>query len=470
VRWVDGDAPEGWTLCELGDVVKVVGGGTPKTGVAGNFSEGGGHPWITPADLTGYTEKRISRGRRFLTDQGLATSSAKYMPAGTVLFSTRAPIGYVAVAANPVTTNQGFRSFIPNASVDSEYIYYALKFLRPLAEQLASGTTFAELSGTNAAKLPIAYPALEEQRAIVRVLDMATDKARTASEHLSVARRTIGRFRQAVLAAACTGRLTADWRAEHSDAPSVEHALSEQRGARKSRASREQAVELEMPTLPDGYVLGTIGDAATRLEYGTSTRATADAEQGIPVLRMGNIQNGRLDLSDLKYMLVDREIDRLLLEDGDLLFNRTNSPELVGKSAVFRGDAPMTFASYLIRVQLHPEVAEPDFVNYWITSAWGRIWARLAKTDGVSQSNINGSKLALMPIPLPPIDEQRVIVQRANQLLATADRLLQQLNDAAKKVDRSSQAVLAKAFRGDLSAMPEEAQRDSSSRTPLVST
>lgn len=117
---------------------------------------------------------------------------------------------------------------------------------------------------------------------------------------------------------------------------------------------------------------------------------------------------------------------------------------------MYRGDASVTFASYLIRVRFHPEIAEPDFVNYWLTSAWGRVWARLAKTDGVSQSNINGSKLALMPVPLPPVEEQRLIVERAGQLFATADRLLQQLEKTTKQVERSSQAVLAKAFRGEL--------------------
>ncbi len=98
MSWEDGEAPDGWKLRLLGDVARVVGGGTPKTSVPGNFSDEQGHPWITPADLTGYTEKYVGKGRRFLTDQGLSASSAKYMPAGSVLFSSRAPIGYVAVA------------------------------------------------------------------------------------------------------------------------------------------------------------------------------------------------------------------------------------------------------------------------------------------------------------------------------------------------------------------------------------
>jgi type I restriction enzyme S subunit len=204
--------------------------------------------------------------------------------------------------------------------------------------------------------------------------------------------------------------------------------------------------------LPASYHVGSIGDAASIIQYGTSQRAGAvDGDGVIPVLRMGNIQDGRLEITDLKFIDVDREIQGLLLEDGDLLFNRTNSPELVGKSAVYRGDTPTTFASYLIRVRLDPTVADPEFVNYWLNSAWGGAWARLAKTDGVSQSNINGSKLALMPLPLPPVEEQRLIVERARRLLAAANRVERQLGSVEREVGRYAGTVLAKAFRGELS-------------------
>ncbi len=450
MNWSPDELPHRWRLCAIGDVATVVGGGTPKTSVAGNFSDIDGHPWITPADLTGYTAKYIGRGRRFLTDQGLASSSAKTLPAGSVLFSTRAPIGYVAIAEQPVATNQGFRSFIPGDEIDSEFLYYALKILRPLAEQLASGTTFSELSGSKAAKLPIVVPPVWEQRLICQALEYATERTASASTHVEAARVRLERFRGTVLAAACSGRLTRDWRDEHPDAVSVEH-LAERRGRATKRVSREQAVELELPMLPASYRVGAIGDAATLIQYGTSQRAGSVGGGGvIPVLRMGNIQDGRVDLTDLKYIAVDREIQGLLLEDGDLLFNRTNSSELVGKSAVYRGDTPTTFASYLIRVRLDPKVADPEFVSYWLNSAWGGAWARLAKTDGVSQSNINGSKLALMPLPLPPVEEQRLIVERAGRLLATADRVGQQLESVERKVERSAHGVLAKAFRGEL--------------------
>jgi type I restriction enzyme S subunit len=379
----NGALPEGWAATTMGVVAQVVGGGTPKTTVPGNFSDEGGHAWLTPSDLTGYRNKYVSRGRRNLTDQGLASSSAKYMPAGTILFSSRAPIGYVAIATNPITTNQGFRSFVPSDALDSGYAFHYLKSITALAEQLATGTTFNELSGSKAKTLPLPLPPLAEQQRITECLDKIDARRVASADHLHAARVIAGRLRSAVLAAACAGRLTADWRDSNPDVPSVEAALSNvmQKSRRKPAAP---VVDLALPDLPESYLVSTIGAASDRLEYGTSRRADSAGE--VPVLRMGNIQAGRLDIRELKYLSADAETVALTLEDGDILFNRTNSPELVGKSAVFHEAEPMTFASYLIRVRLAREVADPDFANYWLNSSWGHHWAQRVKTDGVSQS------------------------------------------------------------------------------------
>lgn len=319
--------------------------------------------------------------------------------------------------------------------------------------QVIGGTTRDSLNLRELRRLEIPVAPEPQRSALLHLVDRVIHLKDSSGGHLVAARRAVERFRQTVLAAACAGRLTTDWREAHTGGPSIEHALSELSASRKKKASREQAVDLELPSLPESYFVGTIGDAATSLEYGTSKRTEADPDEGVPVLRMGNIQEGALDLRDLKYIRLDAEIERLLLADGDILFNRTNSPELVGKSAVFRNaEAPMSFASYLIRVRLHPDIAVPEFVNYWINSAWGRLWARQAKTDGVSQSNINGSKLALMPIPLPPVDEQRLIVSRAGQLLDQAERLRGRVDTGATLVQKTSQATLSRAFRGGLAA------------------
>lgn len=444
------DVPDGWELVTAGEVAEVIGGGTPRTTVSGNFSDEGGHPWLTPADLTGYSEKYIVRGRRNITDQGLATSAARYMPTGTVLFSSRAPIGYVAIAANPVTTNQGFRSFVPSERIDSEFLYYALKRAVPEAEHLASGTTFAELSGTKAKTLTIPLAPLAIQRQVVDLLDAAEESASSAGVHLDTAGRLIERLRRTFLTAACAGRLTEDWREAHPDAQSVEEALGEVVGKKRRSKAVAAPLDLPLPELPDSYLIATVGQAATILEYGTSKKC--GYAKGVPVLRMGNItDDGLLKVDDLKYAPKDAELKRLMLEDGDLLFNRTNSAEKVGKTAVFHEAQEMSFASYLIRVRLAPDVADPDFVNLWLNSAWGRLWARHVKTDGVSQSNINGTKLGNMPLPLPPIAEQREIVARASELLKIADELSERTDRATAALERSAQAVLAKAFRGELS-------------------
>src|SRR5439155_4356002 len=157
--------PPHWKWKKMGDVATIVGGSTPPTDHDEYF--GGEIPWITPADLSKYTAKTISRGTRNITQAGLDNSGARLLPAGTVLFSSRAPIGYVAIAANPVATNQGFKSFILRDEVTPEFVYYYLQRARDLARSLASGTTFLEISGKKAAQIPIPVPPPDEQERIV---------------------------------------------------------------------------------------------------------------------------------------------------------------------------------------------------------------------------------------------------------------------------------------------------------------
>lgn len=289
----------------------------------------------------------------------------------------------------------------------------------------------------------------DEQLAIAALTETVGASVATVETHLSSARDSLQRFRQAILSAACCGRLTNDWRQEHPDTESLEHTLLERAPSRRRGNQSERAVDLAMPTLPPTYVVAYLGECADLLEYGTSEPSEAHKPGAIPVLRMGNIQDGSLDVTNLKFRVPDAEMQRLILRDGDLLFNRTNSPELVGKSAVFHETAPMSFASYLIRVRFASELAEPDFVNYWLNSAWGRAWARLAKTDGVSQSNINGSKLAMMQIPLPPLSEQKAIVDRASRILRQIEDLERRVDSVASHIDQVSRSILASAFRGE---------------------
>lgn len=143
-------------------------------------------------------------------------------------------------------------------------------------------------------------------------------------------------------------------------------------------------------------------------------------------------------------------ISSFLIENGDILFNRTNSPELVGKSAVYREKLKAVFASYLVRVHPNPNLILSDYLCWWINSIWGRECARSVRIDGVSQSNINAQKLSIMPVPLPPLAEQHEIVRRVNALFTRADAIEREVADATKRAEALTQAVLVKAFRGEL--------------------
>lgn len=138
------DLPPGWQTVPIGDVCTVVGGSTQKTSV--NEYWGGGIPWITPNDLSGHNGKYVSRGARSITQSGYDSCSTTLLPAGTVLFSSRAPIGYVAITASPVCTNQGFKSFVPSDAVRRDYLYWYLRFAVPDIRSMRSGRTFSEIS------------------------------------------------------------------------------------------------------------------------------------------------------------------------------------------------------------------------------------------------------------------------------------------------------------------------------------
>jgi type I restriction enzyme S subunit len=164
-----------WRECKLGDVAEVIGGGTPKTAI--NEYWNGNIPWLTPRDLTGYDKVYISHGERFITGSGLKNSSAKLMPKGTVLLTSRAPIGYVVIAENEICTNQGFKSLVPKFEIlNSEFLYYWLKSNTDYLQQLGTGTTFAEISGSVVKDIDIFLPPLEEQKAIAEVLSSLDDK------------------------------------------------------------------------------------------------------------------------------------------------------------------------------------------------------------------------------------------------------------------------------------------------------
>ena len=187
VRCIDSELPfelpDSWMFVRLKHIGEVVGGGTPKTNISEYWD--GNIPWLTPADFSGYEEMYVSSGARTITEIGLKSSSAQMLPANSVLYSSRAPIGYIAIAANPVSTNQGFKSVVPYDFSMSPYLYYCLKARTDDIIQRATGTTFKEISGSEMAETIIPLPPFTEQKRLVAKATQLLNVIATIEKSLS---------------------------------------------------------------------------------------------------------------------------------------------------------------------------------------------------------------------------------------------------------------------------------------------
>lgn len=168
-------SPKNWKTTTLEEIAEIVGGGTPSTKESSFWD--GDIPWITPKDLSGYQSVYIEGGERHITEEGLKNSSVKLLPKNSILFSSRAPIGYIAINKIPVTTNQGFKSLIPKEGTDYRFLYYWLSYNKENIEKQASGSTFAEVSGSVMKNIEITLPeTIEEQHGIAAILGSLDDK------------------------------------------------------------------------------------------------------------------------------------------------------------------------------------------------------------------------------------------------------------------------------------------------------
>ena len=367
---------DGWEARVLGDLAQVVGGGTPSRDES-RFWRGGEIPWATPTDLTANHAKYIRATAECITEAGLASSSATLLPAGSILHTSRATIGAKAIAAVPITTNQGFANFVPRR-VNGEYLYYLLDLLMPAITRLAGGTTFDEVSKRDVRRVWCALPPdPNEQATVAQILD-AVDIA-------------------------------------------LELALT----------AVERARELERSVLAVAFeVLDAdrrcLGEFTTDVRYGTS-KASSERGWGHPVLRIPNVVGDRLSLEDLASVeLPPAEVKRLQLVDGDLLLVRTNgNPAYVGRSVVFRQpDArSWVYASYLIRVRLDGRLL-PDFVNVFLGVERGRRELLRRVTTSAGNHNINSNSIRLIGLPVPDNrEEQEYVVGLARGCRAYVDTL-----------------------------------------------
>jgi len=294
------ELPDGWSWSCMGHVADVIGGGTPKTGESRNY-ENGTIPWLTPADLSGYTSKYIEHGQRFITQEGLRSSSARMMPAGTVLFSSRAPVGYVVIAKNEICTNQGFKSFVLNSEVIcSDYAYWWLKGAKGLAESMASGTTFLELSGAKAKKIPIPIAPMDQQKQIVEEIEKQFSRLDEAVANLKRVKANLKRYKASVLQAAVTGKLTEEWRKNNPDIEPASKLLERILTERRQKWEETELAKMRAKGLPapkdgvwwlyvilcddDSFYIGVTRDMPRRWSEHTGGKGAEWTKKHKPVL------------------------------------------------------------------------------------------------------------------------------------------------------------------------------------------
>ena len=287
--------------------------------------------------------------------------------------------------------------------LDIRFLFYYLHHTADYFPRVAVGATVKSLRLRHFEDLPVVITSLPEQQRIVTLLDEAFDGIATAKAHA-------------------------------------------EKNLQNARAIFES--HLESVLRSKQWTWATLGELCEGVEYGTSAKSASEGR--VPVLRMGNIQSGQLDWASLVYTDDEDEISRYLLKHNDVLFNRTNSPELVGKTAIYKSEMPAIFAGYLIRIRRIEDLLDGDFLNYFLNSQIALEYGKTVVISSVNQANINGSKLKGYPIPAPPLKDQKIIVKKLNDVRDETQRLEGIVQQKLTALDELKKSLLHRAFNGDL--------------------
>ena len=372
-----------WREAAIGDIADIVGGGTPSTKHPHYF--GGPIPWLTPRDLSGTHDRYIAYGRRNLSRSGLNSSSAKLLPPHTVLLSTRAPIGYVALAKNSIATNQGFRSLIVRDGAIPEFLYYWLTLNTKELKRHASGSTFQELSGSALKQIRIRLPPVSGQRAIAHVLG-------TLDDRIELHRRTNETLE--AMARALFKSWFVDFDPVRAKMEGRDTGLPP--GIADLFASR--LVDSEIGEIPEGWVIRTLGDLCHKPQYGF-TASAQNEPVGPRFLRITDLnKESWVSWSRVPYCrATGEEFSKYRLSKGDVLIARMADP---GHGIVVEEDLEAVFASYLIRFR-PIESGTGRFLQYWLRSDayWNLVRGR---ATGTTRRSLNAKVLSRFPMLAPP--------------------------------------------------------------------
>lgn len=310
---------------------------------------------------------------------------------------------------------------VRNVAIDSDYLTYCFRaqYFRKYMMSNVSGVggSLMRAQPKFVKNYPVPIAPLPEQRRIVALIERLFNKLDEAKEKAQAVVNGFELRRSAVLHKAFSGELTERWRKEHNMTLESWRRLS-------------------------------ISSICNSLKYGTAKKS--EKTGSVVVIRMGNLQRGEIDWSDLAYSNDPDDIEKYHLDAGDVLFNRTNSVALVGKTSIYRGEYPAIYAGYLIRLDYKHDIIIGEFLNYALNTNHAKEYCNSVKTDGVNQSNINAKKIGAYIIPVPTIDEQVKIVEYLQNLLKKEQQAQKAAESVLDQIDIIKKAILSRAFRGEL--------------------
>ena len=461
------DLPDGWSWTTLGEIIE------PSTEKV-NPLEIEEIPYISLEHIEKDTGKLLGHGR----SSDVRSSKTKFNRGDLLYGKLRPYLNKVYVSDFEGVCSTDLLVFSKGELLSNAFLLYRFlcRDFVNYASHNVNGVNLPRVNFQTLSRFKISLPPLPEQHRIVAKIEELFTKLDAGINELHKAQSQLKRYRQSVLKAAFEGKLTEAWRVKHQAEITPASALLER--ILKERRKKWEAEQLEqmqakgkmpkddkwkakykepvapdtsdLPKLSKGWTWATIEQLLTNIQYGSSKK-TGDDSNDIPVLRMGNIVDGKIVLDNLKYLPKEHdEFPELLLDKGDLLFNRTNSRELVGKTAVYTGmPNPCSFASYLIRVRFNPHI-DSMIVAYYINSVYGKDWILSVVSQQAGQANVNGTKLKRLTVPMPPKEELRILVEEVERHLSVADEVEKTVTAELKRAEQLRQSILKKAFSGKL--------------------
>jgi len=390
--------PNGWRWGILGEECEVVGGGTPKRDVVTYF--GGTVPWATPTDVTALDSLEMSATKETVTAEGLANSSAKLLPKGAVLLTSRATIGFTAVAATQMCTNQGFANFVCKEALLPEYLAYWLPTQKDEMMRLAGGTTFKEISRGALKKFRVPVAPLTEQRRIVDILKRADGIRRLRKQAIQTARELI---------------------------PAL---------------FVDMFGEQELPVLP----LGSVAEVVSGVTKGR--RFNGKKTVVVPYLRVANVQAGHLDLSEIKTVeVLPSDVEKLALQKGDVLLTEGGDYDKLGRGALWDHEIENCIhQNHIFRVRADRSRMDPVYFANFLQTQAARLYFLKSAKRTTNLASINMTQLRNLPVPIPLLSDQAEFVVRANDV-----KSIERQQEAAElREGHLFESVLHRAFRGEL--------------------